>query len=37
VLNGDILAKWKAQEKASTTPIDSEVQQLLVRSQLSAT
>jgi CHASE2 domain-containing sensor protein len=36
VLNGDILEKWKAQEKAAIEPIDPEVQQFLERSQLVA-
>ena len=36
VLNGDILEKWKAQEKAAIEPIDPEVQQFLERSQLAA-
>jgi CHASE2 domain-containing sensor protein len=35
-LNGDILEKWKAQEKAAMEPIDSEVQQFLGRVQLAA-
>jgi hypothetical protein len=34
VLNGDILEKWKDQEKASTTPMDPKVQQFLERLQL---
>jgi hypothetical protein len=36
VLNGDILEKWKAQEKAHTEQIDPEVQQFLERLQLAA-
>jgi hypothetical protein len=34
VLNGDMLEKWKDQEKASTTPMDHEVQQFRERLQL---
>jgi hypothetical protein len=36
VLNGDILEKWNAQEKANTEQIDQEVQQFLERFQLAA-
>jgi hypothetical protein len=35
-LNGDILEKWKVQEKANMEQIDPEVQQFLERSQLAA-